>query len=74
MSVEKGIRLRIGKNGVRISAGKTFRYLFVTLLMCFTILPLVYVTVTAFKPDNELLFFRLNFLSAIPPYRISARL
>jgi len=66
MSVEKGIKLRIGKNGVRISAGKTFRYLFVTLLMCFTILPLVYVTVTAFKPDNELFVFPPKFFVRNP--------
>ncbi len=67
MSVEKGIRLKIGKtNGVRISASKAFRYIFVSLMMCFTILPLIYVTVTAFKPDNELFVFPPKFFVRNP--------
>lgn len=67
MSVEKGIRLKIGKTGnIRISAGKIFRYAFVSLMMCFTVLPLVYVIVTAFKPDNELFVFPPKFFVRNP--------
>lgn len=67
MSVEKGIRLKIGKTGnIRISTGKIFRYAFVSLMMCFTVLPLVYVIVTAFKPDNELFVFPPKFFVRNP--------
>lgn len=67
MSVEKGIRLKIGKTGnMRISTGKIFRYTFVSLMMCFTVLPLVYVIVTAFKPDNELFVFPPKFFVRNP--------
>lgn len=67
MSVEKGIRLKIGKTGnMRISASKIFRYAFVSLMMCFTVLPLVYVIVTAFKPDNELFVFPPKFFVRNP--------
>lgn len=67
MSVEKGTRLKIGKTGnIRISTGKIFRYAFVSLMMCFTVLPLVYVIVTAFKPDNELFVFPPKFFVRNP--------
>ena len=67
MSVEEGIRLRLGKNyGIRLSAGKMFRYLILTVMVCFTVLPLVYVAVTAFKPDNELFVFPPRFFVSNP--------
>lgn len=67
MSVERGLRLKLGKTAnYRISGGKIVRYAFVTLLMMFTILPLIYVTVTAFKPDNELFIFPPRFFVENP--------
>lgn len=70
MTVEKGIRIHLGKRtGVRINASKLARYGFVIILMCFTVLPLVYIAVTAFKPDNELFVFPPRFFVRNPTFR-----
>ncbi|MHB8962930.1 MAG: carbohydrate ABC transporter permease [Saccharofermentanales bacterium] len=45
----------------RITPGRVFLYLIVTLLVGFTSLPLVYMATTAFKPLNELLAFPPQF-------------
>lgn len=64
--VRKGLHLRFGKKQVQISASRVLLYLFVTALVCFTAMPLIYVIVTAFKPIDELLKFPPQFFVRNP--------
>lgn len=64
--VRKGLHLKFGKKQVQISASRVLLYLFVTALVCFTAMPLIYVIVTAFKPIDELLKFPPQFFVRNP--------
>ncbi len=64
--VRKGLHIKFGKKQVQISASRVVLYLFVTALVCFTAMPLIYVVVTAFKPIDELLKFPPQFFVRNP--------
>lgn len=66
MSVEKGLKIKIGSSIGRISFGKSLGFLMLCLLAAFTALPLVYVVSTAFKPLNELFYFPPRFFVEQP--------
>lgn len=67
MTVEKGIRIHIGRIHLgRISFSKLFLYIGMLGLMTFTALPLIYVVSTAFKPLNEILQFPPKFFFRQP--------
>lgn len=61
----KSIRFR-GKYLFSISASKTILFIVLFAMVCFTALPLVYVTVTAFKPIDELYLFPPRFFTERP--------
>lgn len=64
--VRKGLHIKFGKKQVQISASRVILYLFITALVCFTAMPLIYVVVTAFKPIDELLKFPPQFFVRNP--------
>ncbi len=69
MSVEKGLKIKIGSSISRISFGKSFGFLMLCLLAAFTALPLIYVVSTAFKPLNELFYFPPRFFVEQPTFK-----
>ena len=69
MSIEKGLKIKIGSNISRISFGKSFGFLMLCLLAAFTALPLIYVVSTAFKPLNELFYFPPRFFVEQPTFK-----
>ena len=52
--------------GKRQAVGRVFLYIFVLLFLAFTVLPLLYVIMTAFKPIDELLLFPPTFFVRNP--------
>lgn len=67
MAEVKGKRIRIGSRiSFTISGSNTVRMLFLTLLACFMIMPLIYVVSTAFKPLDELFLFPPRFFTRRP--------
>lgn len=61
----KSIRFR-GKYLFSISGPRTVLFIVLFAMVCFTALPLVYVTVTAFKPIDELYLFPPTFFTERP--------
>lgn len=61
----KGIRFR-GKYLFTISTPRIVLFIVLFAMVCFTALPLVYVTVTAFKPIDELYLFPPTFFTQRP--------
>ena len=64
--VRKGLHIKMGKAYMQISASRVLLYIFITALVCFTALPLIYVVVTSFKPIDELLKFPPQFFVRKP--------
>lgn len=60
---------RIIKSLKKLTLGKVLLYIFMTLLVAFTSLPLIYVIVTAFKPIDELFIFPPRFFVKRPTTR-----
>jgi len=67
MAAVKGMSVRIrGHHLFYISFPKLALFCFLALLVCFTALPLIYVTTTAFKPIDELYLFPPRFFTHRP--------
>lgn len=67
MAEVKGKTLRIrGKKIITVSFSNTLRMIFLTLLACFMIMPLIYVVSTALKPLDELFLFPPRFFTKRP--------
>ncbi len=64
--VRKGLHIKMGKSYLQISTSRVLLYIFITALVCFTALPLIYVITTAFKPIDELLKFPPQFFFKRP--------
>ena len=63
----RGVRFK-GKYLFSLSAPKIICFIFLFAMVCFTALPLVYVTVTAFKPIDELYLFPPTFFTRRPSF------
>ncbi len=61
MTVRNGLRLRLFGKTVVLAPSRVFLYLIMTALALITVLPLIYVAVTAFKPYDELFLFPPRF-------------
>lgn len=61
MTVRKGLKLRLFKKTFVLTPGQVFVYIFMTALAVITVMPLVYIAVTAFKPYDELFLFPPRF-------------
>ena len=61
MTVSKGLRIRLFKKTFVLTSGQVFVYILMTLLAVITVMPLVYIAVTAFKPYDELFLFPPRF-------------
>ncbi len=69
MAEVKGKTVRIfGKKLFTFSASNTLRMIFMTLLACFMIMPLVYVVSTSLKPLDELFLFPPRFFTKRPQF------
>lgn len=69
MAEVKGKSLRIrGKKILTFSFSNTLRMIFLTLLACFMIMPLIYVVSTALKPLDELFLFPPRFFTRRPNF------
>lgn len=70
MAQVQGIAVKIGRKTLfRFQISRLLLYLFMILLSAFMALPLIYVTVTAFKPIEELYLFPPRFFVSNPTFQ-----
>ena len=69
MAEVKGKTLRFrGKAIITISFSNTIRFIFLTAVACFMIMPLIYVVSTSLKPLDELFLFPPKFFTSRPTF------